>query len=99
MPKVPPADTVNAEEFTAILRVKALKERGQTDFDLTPPAAFRRQTAEDLNLIDIRKLKFSGQIIRLNQADWQLTAKLGATVVQACVITGAPVTNRFDVPV
>ncbi|NQW13780.1 MAG: hypothetical protein HQ479_05920, partial [Rhodobacter sp.] len=49
MPKVPPADTVNAEEFTAILRVKALKERGQTDFDLTPPAAFRRQTAEDLN--------------------------------------------------
>ena len=99
MPKVPPADTVNAEEFTAILRVKALKERGQTDFDLTTPAAFRRQTAEDLNLIDIRKLKFSGQIIRLNQADWQLTAKLGATVVQACVITGAPVTNRFDVPV
>lgn len=99
MPKTPPADAADAENFTAILRVKTLKDHGKSDFDLTPPAEFRRQTAQALDLVEIRKLRFSGQITRLDQADFQLTGQLGATVVQTCVITGAPVSTRIDVPV
>ncbi len=31
--------------------------------------------------------------------DWRLEAKLGATVVQPCVVTAEPVTTRIDDPV
>ncbi|MEO1238284.1 MAG: YceD family protein, partial [Pseudomonadota bacterium] len=40
-----------------------------------------------------------GRMIPEGQSDWRLEAKLGATVVQTCVVTLTPVTTRIDVPV
>lgn len=73
--------------------------RKETAFDLTPSAEDRQQLADSLDLSALRKLSFSGTVAPEGQRDLRLTATLGATVVQPCVVTGEPVTTRIDVPV
>lgn len=81
------------------LSVSGLNSKGPTPFELHPNAAQRKAIAKMLDLIDVRKIRFEGRITPSNEADWSLTAELGATVVQTCVITLAPVTTRIDVKV
>lgn len=82
-----------------VIRLRGLKDRGDTAFDLVPTAAELAALAAELGLSAIRKLRLKGSISGLNTADWQLNATLGATVVQPCVVTGVPVSSRLDVPV
>ena len=58
-----------------------------------------RSIATSLDLQDLRKLSFTGEIAASGRTDWELVGKLGATVVQPCAITLVPVTTRIDVPV
>jgi hypothetical protein len=44
----------------------------------------------------VRKLRFIGTLEPEGAQDWRLTADLGATVVQPCVVTLAPVTTRLE---
>jgi len=78
------------------LRLADLATRRATPFELTPNADERRAVADTLGITGIKKLKFSGQIAPLGTKDWELTADLGATVVQDCVVTLDPVTTRID---
>ncbi len=55
-----------------------------------------RQIAQDLGLSSLRKLSFQGTLSALGQTDWQLQGRLGATVVQPCVVTLEPVMTRID---
>ena len=55
--------------------------------------------AEELGLLGLRTLSFSGEIAPTGRRDFMLTGVLGATVVQPCVVTLEPVTTRLDVPV
>lgn len=80
-------------------RVADLSQNGPTRFDLRPEAQALTDLAVDLGLLGLRKLSFAGQIEAQGRRDWLLTAKLGATVVQACVVTQDPVTTRIDLPV
>ncbi len=66
------------------------------DFLLEPDAAARARIAEILGLMTLRKLRFEGSISPAGKQDWFLKAKLGATVVQSCVVTLEPVTTRID---
>ena len=68
-------------------------------FELRPDEAARAETAKRLDLLALRKLTFAGQVTPTGARDLTLDAKLGATVVQPCVVTGEPVTTRIDVPV
>ncbi len=81
------------------LRVSALDTQKPTTFELTPAAPARKEIARQLALLDLRKLRFAGNIRATGNADWILEGKLGATVVQPCVVTLDPVTTRIDVPV
>lgn len=81
------------------LRVADLSQSSPTGFLLRPEAEQLRRMADELNLNALRKLSFSGAIEAEGAADWRLTAKLGATVVQPCAVTLEPVTTRIDVPV
>lgn len=89
-----PADPANAA-----LRVADLDPNRPAEFALRPDAAAQKALAEDLGLLGLRKLSFAGQIAAAGRRDWRLTGQLGATVVQPCVVTLAPVTTRIDVPV
>ena len=77
-------------------RIADLPTRKPTAFALKPQAEERAEIAKALNIDAIKKLSFAGQITAVGADDWLLTAQLGATVVQPCVSTLAPVTTRID---
>lgn len=81
---------------TSHLRLADLTTRKATQFDLTPTPEERRAVAQALGIIGIKKLRFTGELSPMGRTDWNLTAKLGATVVQECVVTLDPVTTRID---
>jgi uncharacterized metal-binding protein YceD (DUF177 family) len=81
------------------LRVADLPNRAGIDFQITPDASSRKDLADRLDLLHLRKLTFSGTLRPEGHHDWRLEGVLGATVVQPCVITQDPVTTRIDTPV
>ncbi|UWQ93199.1 DUF177 domain-containing protein [Aliisedimentitalea scapharcae] len=78
------------------LRVADLSQNSPTPFDLTPDSDALSALASELELLDLRKLRFSGEIKAQGKRDWRLKAKLGATVTQPCVVSLDPVTTRID---
>lgn len=78
------------------LRLADLPTRRPTDFALAPTADERAAVADALGIVAIKKLRFTGQLIPTDRTDWTLQGDLGATVVQDCVVTLAPVSTRID---
>lgn len=87
----PPSDTA--------IRVSELSQSAENGFALRPDKVALERIAAELDLSALRKLSFEGRISPLGRSDWQLTGRLGATVVQPCVVTLAPVTTRIDTDV
>lgn len=88
MSRTPPSPTA--------LHVSDLAQNSDNTFELRPDAAATKQLADLLGLQALRKLSFKGRIVPFGKNDWQLEARLGATVVQPCVVTLDPVTTRID---
>ncbi len=87
--------TLIAPIWSQPLRLAELPPK-RTAFSLTPDVATRNAIAKELGLLGLRKVRFAGKITPFGTSDWRLNARLGATVVQACVLTLAPVTTRID---
>lgn len=83
-------------DLTLVFRHRDLARRQTHAFALEPEAALRADLAEMLGLEKLRKFRFAGRLRPLGRADWELVADLGATVVQACVVSLDPVTTRID---
>ncbi len=81
---------------TSLLRFADLPTRKPTSFDLTPTAEERKAITQMLDIIAVKKLRFTGELTPQGRTDWSLNAKLGTTVVQACVVSLDPVTTRID---
>lgn len=81
------------------LRLADLATRRPTTFDLVPTPEDRKAIAAELGIIGIKKLRFTGTLEPQGRTDWVLQAHLGASVVQACVVTLDPVSTRIDEPV
>lgn len=81
------------------LRVAELPERKPYHFSLKPDAETCAEIARHLDLTALRKLSFVGCVQTEGRQNWQLEGTLGATVVQPCVVSLAPVTTRIDIPV
>ncbi|MDF1801283.1 DUF177 domain-containing protein [Thalassovita sp.] len=79
-----------------VFRVADLSQNRPTRFEVNPAAEEMSAIAEQLGLLGLRKLRFTGQIVAEGQRDWRLVAELGATVVQPCVLSLEPVTTRID---
>lgn len=80
-------------------RAADLARRQPLAFRLEPDAPAREALARDMDIPAIRKLRFEGTLTPEGREDWRLDAVLGATVVQDCVVTLAPVSTRIDMPV
>ena len=80
-------------------QVRTAKVHEPINFELKPDAEARAALAAELDLVAVKKLTFAGQVRPSGARDLTLMAKLGATVVQNCVVTGDPVTTRIDEPV
>lgn len=81
------------------LRVSDLAQNSATRFEITPETGVMRAIADELELSSVRKMRFVGEIRAQGSADWVLTGTLGATVIQPCAVTLAPITTRIDTPV
>lgn len=81
------------------LRVAELNQNSPTPFALRPDAEASRALAAELDLLGLRKLSFSGEVVAQGGVDWKLSGQLGATVVQPCSVTLEPVTTRIETPV
>lgn len=88
-----------SDTLPTILRVADLPNKKPTRFSLTPNKPERDSIAEVLGIVGVRKLTFQGELRPSGKKDWHLTAKLGSTVVQNCVVTLTPVTTRIDTTV
>ncbi len=80
-------------------KVAELPKSRDVSFSLIPDASARAAIAADLDLLGLRKLRFEGTLGDDGKRNWVLSGKLGATVIQACVVSLAPVTTRIDVDV
>ncbi len=80
----------------AALRVSDLTQSGPTTFELIPNTKELEVLRKDLDLVGLRKVRLTGTVSPVGKRDWQLTAKLGATVVQPCVATLEDVQTRID---
>lgn len=78
------------------LRVADFSTTAPNTFEVRPDAAGLAEITQSLGLLGLRKLRFAGQITPMGKTDWQLDAQLGATAIQACVVTLDPVTTRID---
>jgi uncharacterized metal-binding protein YceD (DUF177 family) len=70
-----------------------------TPVRLVPGSAALAAMAARLGLRGLRKVRLEGRMVPEGAADWRLEATLGATVVQDCRVTLAPVTTRIAEPV
>lgn len=84
---------------THILRVADLPQNSPETFDFRPDAAANKALAGQLGLSALRKLRFAGTLTAQGKRDWELVARVGATVVQPCVVTLEPVTTRIETEV
>jgi len=78
------------------LRLAALRTDAPTAFEYTPSDAQVAALKERMDLLGLRKMRLTGQIVPEGKADWRLTGHLGVTVVQPCSITLEPVTTRLE---
>jgi uncharacterized metal-binding protein YceD (DUF177 family) len=95
-------DTAPLRESTSSsfpIRVADLPNRSGIRFRLAPDSKSRANIAQQLEVLKLRKLTFIGSLRPDGFHDWVLEGTLGATAVQDCVVTGAPVTTRIDEPV
>ncbi len=80
----------------AVLRLARLSGREPVAFDLRPNSQARETLRAELDLVALPKLRFVGEVRPEGRDDWRLTAEIGATVVQSCVVSLTPVTTRID---
>lgn len=85
--------------IAAPIRVSDLDQSTDTPFEIVPDATALKDIASELGLDGLRKVRFTGRISAEGSRDWILTGALGATVVQPCVVTLAPVTTRVETQV
>jgi uncharacterized metal-binding protein YceD (DUF177 family) len=90
------SENTDISDWAHPLRVGELPNKRTSRYELVPDAKVRREIVLALNLLELRKLRFAVEIEPMGKKGWQLTAELGATVVQACVVTTEPVMTRID---
>ncbi len=90
---------MTAQPFSHPIRISELRRTGGSEFDLRPDSTARAAIAAALGVTSLRKVRFVGKLLPEGRHDWHMVAQLGATVVQPCVVTLAPVTTRIEEPV
>lgn len=81
---------------STLLRLADLPSRKATRFSIVPDSTQTKALRAEFGVDELRKVRLEGQITPKGKRDWTLDAMLGATVVQPCVSTLAPVTTRID---
>ena len=81
------------------MAIESLYLKQPNPFLFVPRRSAASAMAADIGAIEIKKLRFEGVVVSTGTSDWLLTGRLGATVVQECVVSLAPVKTRLDAKV
>jgi uncharacterized metal-binding protein YceD (DUF177 family) len=84
-------------DFARVVRLATLRRTPVLAFDIAPDEAEAARLARLLDARSVRKMRLAGELCPEGDG-WRLEARLGATVVQTCVVTLEPVTTRIDLP-
>lgn len=82
-----------------VLRLAEMPTRKSTPILYIPNAAAMAALAQEMGITALRKMRLEGTLQPVGNSDWRLDARLGATVVQPCVVSLVPVTTRIEEPV
>jgi len=74
----------------------SLRGRDEISREINPDPDTLADMAAELGLLGLRKLRVAVTLSPVGARDWALRGTLGATVVQPCVVTLAPVTTRIE---
>lgn len=85
--------------YSRILQVADLPKNRPYDFALSLSADELTAVADDLDILSVKKLRFEGSLEFNDQGELVLSADLGVTVEQACVVSLEPVKTRIDTDV
>lgn len=88
----------NTPLSTPLKSADILAADGQ-EFDLRPTPDDAAKVAAHLGIVSVSKLSFRGRLRPSADGGLHLTAHLGATVTQPCVVTFAPVRTRIETDV
>lgn len=86
----------DAPVLSHVVRLADLPARKASQVTLTPDASTCAALAAELGIEAVRKLRFDVTLKPMGKHDWALEGRLGATVVQSCVVTLDPVTTRIE---
>ena len=86
-------------EFSRAIEVSRLKGTVGQDFAIKPDAQEIANLTALFQASKLSKVHFSGTIRPFGNSEWELNGRLGATIVQPCVVTLAPVTTRIETKV
>jgi len=87
------------EGFSHPLVVAELPKNRARTFKLKPGSDDLAKLVEVLGILGLSKVRFEGEIAFNDQGEAVLTADLGASASQACVVTLEPVKTRIDTQV
>lgn len=82
-----------------VLIVAEMPTGREISFEIIFDGDQKTKAIEQLALLDLQKLRFGGKLTPRGKSDWVLSAELGASATQACVVTLDPVKTRIDSPV
>ncbi|MCY4304771.1 MAG: DUF177 domain-containing protein [Aestuariivita sp.] len=82
-----------------VFHVSDLRKNQIFEFDLRPVDSSLEKLALQLELIELKKLRYFGIVQSVCQTDWKVEGTLRGSVVQPCVATLDPVTTRINIPV
>lgn len=86
-------------EFSRLVRFNRISKAKTFLFDEKPTEGELRSIASSMDMLSVRKMRFTGHLAPLDKEGWALEGKLGVTVTQACVITLEPVRTRLDLDI
>ncbi|KAB7616308.1 DUF177 domain-containing protein [Amylibacter sp. SFDW26] len=86
-------------EITYPISLKGIPKTKHVPFDITFTEEDMSKVRTILSAVSVKKMRISGKISPLDAKDWLLSATVGVTVTQSCVITLKPVQTRLDLPV
>ncbi|HBZ44427.1 MAG TPA: hypothetical protein DEO85_10310 [Maritimibacter sp.] len=92
-------DSTSNEKFGPRLKVSELDHSRPHDIAVTLDEAAATSLAARLGIDGARKVRLTGKLSPVGRADWRFDGEVGATVIQPCVVSLAPVTTRVDAPV
>lgn len=92
----PPSAPQNPASLSHPIRPSDLPQGRVVEIELVPDTSTLAAIAAELGLDGLRKMRLTGKLAPLGKHDWRFTGRMGATVIQPCVITLEPVTTRLE---